>query len=82
MNALVCDRFELSALITEAVEKALDVGATDAPRDILDSAGACEFLGVSRATLHRLRKEGLPQHRVGDSPRYLRSELLAWVEAS
>jgi excisionase family DNA binding protein len=39
-----------------------------------------EFLGISRTTLWRLRKEaGLPYGKVGRSYRYRKSDVLRWV---
>jgi predicted DNA-binding protein (UPF0251 family) len=45
--------------------------------EVLDTEAACAFLGVSRATLHRAVKSGaIRQHKLLDSPRFLRSELI------
>lgn len=45
--------------------------------EILDTTQACQLLQVSRATLARLVLAGhVRQRRLGDSPRYLRAELL------
>lgn len=78
---VVCQAEELEALILKALERAGLAAPVSEPPAVLDALEACELLRISRAKLHRLRKEGLPDHRVGDSPRFLRSELLAYVEA-
>lgn len=44
--------------------------------EILNTRETAALLKVSIATLHRL---GLPKHYVGCMPRYLRSEVLAWI---
>lgn len=50
---------------------------TPAPSEVLDVESACELLDVSRSTLHRLVRDGqIRERRLGDSPRYLRSELI------
>jgi hypothetical protein len=48
-----------------------------APREVLDTVGACDLLRCSRATLYRW---GVPFRMVGDSRRYLRSELIEWIK--
>jgi len=72
---------QLTALVSDAVQLALTHVHPVAPSEILDTIGACELLSISRATLHRLRKEGLPFKYVGESPRFLRSALIEWVNS-
>jgi hypothetical protein len=38
-------------------------------------------LQCSRATINRLRAEGMPCVMVGDSPRFARDRVLAWLES-
>jgi excisionase family DNA binding protein len=48
--------------------------------DLMTDKQLREFLGISRTTLWRLRKEGdLPFGKVGRSYRYRKSEVLRWV---
>lgn len=45
--------------------------------EVLTTEQACQFLQVSRATLHRLVLAGRVRRRMlGDSPRFLRLELI------
>lgn len=49
--------------------------------ELLTDSGLREFLGVSRTTLWRLRKDGgLPFGRVGREYRYRKSEILEWIK--
>ncbi|MCA9594092.1 MAG: helix-turn-helix domain-containing protein [Myxococcales bacterium] len=67
---------ELRELVSSAVAEAMAEVPGAAP-EVLDRARAAELLGVSLATLRRLVTAGeVREHRLGDSPRYLRSELL------
>ena len=50
-------------------------------REVLDTSGACDLLGVSASTLWRLVRDGHIRPRiVSGSRRYLRSELMSYVE--
>ncbi len=74
----------LCALLVKAAEagarKALEqvpLAPSDGDNgEILNTRETAALLKVSIATLNRL---GLPKHYVGCMPRYLRSELLAWI---
>ena len=73
----------LRPMIVEAVQAALDEhGEGAAPKpEILTAAQLCAALQISRATLHRLRGEGLPgEVRLGDSPRFVLTEVLAHLK--
>lgn len=68
----------------EVVDQRLALHFVAAPPggdDLLDRAGAAKFLNVSVAQLDKLIREtsSLPFHWVGESKRFERSELLAWV---
>jgi len=52
-------------------------------RDLLTDSDLQELLGVSRATLWRLRKaDGIPYSKVGRQYRYLKSEILEWLRGT
>jgi excisionase family DNA binding protein len=67
--------------LAEIIGEALADFVPPAPEpQILTQAQAAELLQVSTRTVRTLVAEhGLPEHRVGDSPRYLRSELIELV---
>lgn len=48
------------------------------PPEVMTVAQACEWLQISPPTLRRL---GLPYVLVGDSKRYIREDVLAWLRA-
>jgi len=77
----------LSAVIREAVFDAfteLEAGmrnsAEPAPA-LLTVDQLCAAVQTSRATLHRLRSEGLPTIMLLDSPRLRLADVVAWLEA-
>jgi len=52
-------------------------------KEILNEAELMAFLGVSRTTLWKLRRErNLPYGRVGREYRYLKSDIIQWLKAS
>lgn len=46
----------------------------------LDVKEACEFLGISRPTLYRLKEEGLPYFKLRGSLRFDKADLEKWIE--
>lgn len=69
---------QLGEIITERVALALgDLDLT--PPALLDVEGLCRTLGISRSKLAGLRREGLPTIMVGESPRFERDAVMAWV---
>jgi hypothetical protein len=71
---------ELRALVVEAVADALAEAGPVADRAaLLDRAGLARALGVSLATIDRLRGEGMPELRLGDVPRFELDRVLAWL---
>jgi hypothetical protein len=60
---------ELVDRVAERIAESLPVSASKEPL-FVSCSKACERLGVSRATLFRARKEGMPAVRVGDDWRY------------
>jgi putative molybdopterin biosynthesis protein len=48
---------------------------------LLKVSEAAEFLGLGRNTVYILAREGkLPHYRIGDSVRFDRAELRAWLQ--
>lgn len=75
---------DLHVLIVESVAEALggSLPGAERPREVLTRKEASDFLRCSVATLDRLvRESGLPSYRLGDSPRFRRSDLLAYLSA-
>ena len=67
----------IRAAISEAME---ELEPRDPPREILDRRGCADLLGCSIAQVDRLTREhALPMRRCGDSPRYLRADVLEWL---
>ena len=46
---------------------------------LLNNKEIAEFLGVSLATIYRLREKGLPVIKIADSARYDVNEVMKWV---
>jgi len=46
---------------------------------LLNSKEIAEFLGVSLATIYRLRDKGLPYIKIANSARYDVKEVMEWV---
>jgi len=74
---------QLAELLEQAAERgaAKALALKGAPAELVSSAEMCRRLGVSRSTLHRLRKEGAPAVRVGDVFRYRADRVIEWFEA-
>lgn len=53
--------------------------APEHPPALLDRAGLARELATSPGTVDRLRREGLPEVRVGDQPRFELGAVLAWL---
>lgn len=72
---------ELRSLVTSTLAEMLEGFSPGAPaHEVLTRAEAAEFLRCSLPQLGRLvRLQGLPFHVLGDSRRFLRAELLAWL---
>lgn len=52
-------------------------------KEILNEAELMEFLGVSRTTLWKLRRErDLPYGKVGREYRYVKSDIIRWLKES
>jgi hypothetical protein len=65
---------DLRALVTEAVAEALAVQPA-----LLDRTGLAKALSCSPSHVDNLRKSGLPTVYLGDAPRFVLNDVLAWV---
>jgi hypothetical protein len=71
---------QLTALIHEAVQDALGEREGSQEPLLLERNGIARALGVGISTVDRLRKAGMPSICIGDSPRFLIQECLAWLQ--
>lgn len=46
---------------------------------LIDGKEIEKILGISRTTLYKLRKKGLPHKKVGSQIRYDHDEVLEWI---
>jgi excisionase family DNA binding protein len=53
---------------------------TDRTPRALSRRGIAEHIGVSLPTVDRLVGEGMPHVRIGDSPRFFASDVVAWLK--
>ena len=72
---------ELREIVTAAVSDALADLAPPHAEALVDRAELARRLGVSTRALDRLRRDGLPELRVGDLPRWRWADVLAWLGA-
>lgn len=75
---------QLSHLIRTEVTAALEEAGTsknDGPR-LLDRHELAAALRVSPSTLDKLRRLGLPERKIGDSPRFDYQTCIAWIDAN
>jgi len=73
---------QVAQLARDAAAAALaEFAAEQAPApELVDGVTMARCISVSRATLHRLRVSGMPCVRLGDTYRYRRSDVIAWLE--
>jgi excisionase family DNA binding protein len=50
-------------------------------KELFTEEELCKWLTISRSTLWRLRKEGLPYIKVGNLTRYDKDDVLAWLKS-
>lgn len=70
---------QLAALVRDAVSEALADARKDASPVLLDRNGIAKALGIGLSSVDRFRREGMPCVFVGESPRFLVEECLAWL---
>lgn len=73
----------LKSLINEAVLDAL--GGQERDRqpepELLSGSALAAKLGLSRTSVHRLRLQGAPAVRVGDTYKFSAAKVMAWLES-
>lgn len=69
----------LAVLVRGAVSEALNEVRLDSAPLLLDRTAAARALGVGTSSVDRLRKAGMPCVWIGDAPRFLVDECLAWL---
>ena len=71
---------QIAELVHRAVEEAL--GALDEVRSapaLVDRQGLARALSVSTGTVDALRRQGCPELRLGDAPRFEVSAVVEWL---
>jgi hypothetical protein len=72
---------DLEGIVDQRLEAHLTGIASPPATDLLDRAGAAQFLHVSLAQLDKLiRETSLPWHWLAESKRFDRRELLDWLK--
>lgn len=69
----------LAALVRDAVGEALSEARQSAGPLLLDRMNAARALGIGTSSIDRFRKAGMPCVWVGDAPRFLADECVAWL---
>lgn len=72
---------ELRKLLCEALSEALagQAAVGPPPPELVKGAELARLLSVSRTTVHRLRQEGMPAIRMGETFRYHLGDCLEWL---
>lgn len=80
-EVVVMTNEQLSEFASSVAEKVLSRQAPAQLPEFLTVDEACRELGISRATLHKIRqKPGFPEVHYCDSPRFPRADLLQWAK--
>ncbi|HKO93007.1 MAG TPA: hypothetical protein VJU61_17750 [Polyangiaceae bacterium] len=69
----------LAALVRDAVGDALNEARQNAGPLLLDRTSVARVLGIGTSSVDRFRKAGMPCVWVGDTPRFIVDECLAWL---
>ncbi len=70
---------QLAELVEDAVRKASGSGG---PSDVMTREQVAGLLGLHPNVVGKMVKtRGLPAHRIGNGLRFLRSEVLAWLQS-
>lgn len=77
--AFTVTRGELASMVGQAVREAVrEALGQDAPA-LLDREALALALGCSAGFVDKLRRQGMPHLRLGDSPRFELARCLAWL---
>jgi hypothetical protein len=71
---------ELRELVHETVTAALAEREPASTPTLLDRRGLGRALGCCCDTVDKLRREGMPEVRVGDVPRFHLDDVIAWLK--
>lgn len=80
-DVVVLSPAELASLVRDAVADALAAREQAAAPALCDQAGIARALGVSTPTIRKMVRDGMPELRVGDAPRYELATCIAWLRA-
>jgi hypothetical protein len=79
----------LDALIAQAVSAVLreqlpellaDLTTPDRAPALLDRHGLARALSCSTGTIDKMRRQGMPEVRLGDSPRFDLDDVIRWLK--
>lgn len=73
---------ELAAIVRDAVEQVLAEQQQDPAPYLLDRNGIAKRLGVGLNSVDRFRRAGMPFVLVGEAPRFVADECLAWLRTN
>ncbi|HTV24301.1 MAG TPA: hypothetical protein VMG12_36665 [Polyangiaceae bacterium] len=71
VEVVVLTADQLRQIVRDAIVEAFEAQKEDPPAQLLDRSGIARVLGLSTASIDKLRKRGLPSIRVGDVPRFV-----------
>lgn len=77
-SLIVVDRGELAAEIERTVQNAIQSAKGPDPR-AMTTRHVQDAFSISESTVKNLRRRGLPHFFIGDSPRFDRDTVLAWL---
>ncbi len=77
--AFTITRGELVELLRTIVEEALEAERVNRAPLLLDREGLALALGCSSSLVDKLRRQGMPTVRLGDSPRFELERCLGWI---
>jgi hypothetical protein len=70
---------QLRALVLDVVQAAVDEVARPRPTALIDTQDLATELHVSEPTIRKMRDEGMPVIRIGETYRYELAAVLAWL---
>lgn len=82
VQVVVLTAAQLRELVRDAIVEALESQKDDPSPLLLDRNGIARALGLSTSSIDKLRKQGLPSIRVGDVPRFIAGDCIAWLRSN